>query len=198
MEPYIETYADLAARISAGPPRCGPVRLVAVDGPGGAGKSTFAARVASALGGVQVVHTDDFASWEDPTGWWPRWEEQVLRPLAGGLPGSFRAYDWWRREAGERRDVPVADVVVLEGVSAARRAVADRLTQAVWVSTGERTRLRRGLKRDGEDALELWRSWMAEEDHHFTLDSTAGRADVVVDGDPRLPHDPETAYVRLA
>jgi cytidylate kinase len=34
-------------------------RLVAIDGPGGAGKSVFAARLAKALGGVPVVEIDD-------------------------------------------------------------------------------------------------------------------------------------------
>ena len=39
-------------------------RIVAVDGQGGAGKSTFAERLALGLGSVQIVHTDDFASWD--------------------------------------------------------------------------------------------------------------------------------------
>ncbi len=49
-----------------------PVRrplLVAVDGPGGAGKSTFAERLSLALGGAPVVPTDDFASADAPLGW---------------------------------------------------------------------------------------------------------------------------------
>jgi cytidylate kinase len=37
-------------------------RVVAIDGPGGAGKSTLAAQVAVVLH-AQVVCTDDFATW---------------------------------------------------------------------------------------------------------------------------------------
>jgi len=55
-------------------------RIVAIDGPGGAGKSTLAARVAGALD-AQVVRTDDFASWDEPFEWWPRLIKQVLAPL---------------------------------------------------------------------------------------------------------------------
>jgi hypothetical protein len=40
----------------------GPIRLVAVDGPGGAGKSTFARALSEAAGGAPVIHTDDFAA----------------------------------------------------------------------------------------------------------------------------------------
>jgi hypothetical protein len=36
-----------------------PTRLVAIDAPGGAGKSTFAAQLAEAAGGAPVIHTDD-------------------------------------------------------------------------------------------------------------------------------------------
>jgi hypothetical protein len=53
---------DLAALIRRAPARCGQIGLVAIGGPGGAGKSVFAERLARTLGGVQVVRTDNFAS----------------------------------------------------------------------------------------------------------------------------------------
>ena len=61
----VESFRSLAESILALP---GGVRLVAVDGYGGAGKSTFAARLAAALGGAAVVHTDDFATGEPGRG----------------------------------------------------------------------------------------------------------------------------------
>jgi hypothetical protein len=42
----VETFADLGKTVLRRPPRLGSVRLVAVDGPGGAGKSLFAGRLA--------------------------------------------------------------------------------------------------------------------------------------------------------
>ena len=55
------------------------VRLVAVDGPGGAGKS------ASARTGFHDVQrvapaapTDEFASGDEPLAWWPRLLAQVI------------------------------------------------------------------------------------------------------------------------
>ena len=59
---------ELVAAILAKP---GPLRLVAVDGPGGAGKSTFASELSEAAGGAPVVHTDDSAAADNPTDWWP-------------------------------------------------------------------------------------------------------------------------------
>lgn len=48
-EPVVERYADLARRILGRPPRLGATRLVAVDGPSGAGKTVFANRLAAAV-----------------------------------------------------------------------------------------------------------------------------------------------------
>lgn len=64
-------------------------RIVAIDGRGGAGKSTLAARLSELLGGAPVVHTDDFASWDNPIDWWPELLAQVLEPLARGDAASF-------------------------------------------------------------------------------------------------------------
>jgi uridine kinase len=48
------------------PPKGMTTRLIAIDGPGGAGKSTLAERLAKQLSGAQIVRTDDFASWDNP------------------------------------------------------------------------------------------------------------------------------------
>jgi hypothetical protein len=48
-ERVLETFPDLARRILQRPARLGRTRLVAVDGPSGAGKTVFAGRLAAAL-----------------------------------------------------------------------------------------------------------------------------------------------------
>ncbi|HEU5213167.1 MAG TPA: hypothetical protein VFU10_10390 [Gaiellaceae bacterium] len=68
-------------------------RIVAVDGLGGAGKTTLAERLAADLD-APVVHTDDFASWDDPVDWWPVLLEQVLEPLAVGQAARFTPTSW--------------------------------------------------------------------------------------------------------
>jgi len=100
---------------------------VAIDGPGGAGKSLFADRLAGYLGDAPIVHTDDFASWDEPIDWWHRLEADVLGPMERGQPVRYQAYDWVRRQLGEWRELRASEVVLLEGVSSSRRAVADRL-----------------------------------------------------------------------
>lgn len=85
------------------PPSCGPVRLVAVDGHAGSGKSTFADRLAAALGGAPVLHLDDLATHEELFGWTGRLREQVLLPLARGGNARYAPYDWTERRFGPAR-----------------------------------------------------------------------------------------------
>jgi predicted AAA+ superfamily ATPase len=65
-------------------------RIIAIDGPGGAGKTTLAARLAKELRATAVIHTDDFASWENPIEWWPALIEQALKPLAAGAAARYQ------------------------------------------------------------------------------------------------------------
>ena len=131
----------------------GPVRLVAIDGPGGAGKSTLAAKLSSAAEGAPVVHTDDFASAANPINWWPRMLEQVIAPLSEGRAARYQRYDWPTESLAEWHTVEPAPIVIIEGVSSARREWCQRLTFVIWVETPRDIRLQRAVMRDGEDAL---------------------------------------------
>ncbi|GAA3159667.1 4-amino-4-deoxychorismate synthase [Planomonospora alba] len=175
------SFPGLAATIRELAPSCGPVRIVAVDGPGGSGKTTFAGRLARALG-CQVVHSDDFpVPWDEPPeAWFTHVEDQVLGPLAAGEPGRYRRYDWVRGVFAERVEVPVAPVLLLEGVSTARRTAP--VSYVVWVEAPRELRLARALARDGAALAPQWRTWMRAEDEWFATDGTRARADLLVDG----------------
>jgi uridine kinase len=190
----VESFRSLAESILALP---GGVRLVAVDGYGGAGKSTFAARLGAALGGAAVVHTDDFATGESGVEWWPRLEREVIVPLLAGEAARYRRWDWEAKRLAEWHTVEPMAAVVIEGVSSARRAAADRLAYVIWVEAPAELRLERGLQRDGREALSSWDAWMAEEVAHFAQDGTRARCDLVVDGSPGIDHDPEREFVRI-
>ena len=192
----VETFASLAEIVRARPARLGPVRLVAVDGPAGSGKTTFAERLAGELG-APVVHLDDLLEgWTDLRSMWPRLEKWVLAPLRRGDDAAYRTYDW---HAGEFRTqwtaVPVPDVLILEGVGAARAEMAPDLTLAVFLTADRELRLARGIERDGEALRAEWLRWLAAEDVHFAGDRTVDRADLLVDGAPAVPHDPAREFV---
>ncbi len=196
----LRSFSWLAGLINESQPHCGDVRVVAIDGRGAAGKSTFAARLHTALSATTpstvVLHTDDFASWDTFFGWWPRFEEQVLTPWAHGEPAQYRRYDWEAREFGPQEQCPPPSVLILEGVGSCRSAAADQLSSLIWVQTDQATRRLRAEARDGAELREFWQLWIEAEDKHFSQDPTAGRADITVDGNPEVvPQDPERDFV---
>jgi hypothetical protein len=180
----------LITAVRAAPARLGPVRLVAVDGPSGSGKTTVTDRLLAALAAAgeraALVRTDHFATWDEPFDWWPRLELEVLVPVAAGRPASFLAMDWSGGPPVPRLPVtvPVVDVLLLEGVSAARRAVSGRLSTTVWVEHPDRAvRTARAVARDGDAIREPLRRWQAAEEAWFAADGTRDRADVRWDVD---------------
>ena len=111
------------------------VRLVAIDGPGGSGKSTFASRLSAAAGDAPVIHTDDFASADNPINWWPRLLEQVITPLANGEPAHYQRYDWPSESLAEWHTVAPVPIIIIEGVSSARSEWSNHLSFVIWIET---------------------------------------------------------------
>lgn len=185
----LSTFAELAGRVRAAPPRLGGTRLVCVDGPAGSGKTTFAARLTDALGAdTAVVHMDDvYAGWT-LTGAVARLTAGVLRPLAAGRPGVLHRYDWTAAQfSQDPTTVPPAPVLVVEGCGSASRAVDPWTTLRIWVEAPRSLRLARGLARDGEDLSAHWHRWQQEEAAVFAAEDTRARADLRVDGAAPCP-----------
>jgi len=200
MRESVRSLSSLASEILAAP-RLRAVRLVAVDGRAGAGKSTVARALAAACGGMPVIRVDDFLYWRDIEGWWPRLEREALRPLLAGSPARFRVRDWANDPLGRGlngwAEVATAHVIIVEGVTSSRQAIAADLTMSLWVETPPSERLRRGIAREGEHRRSLWLEWMALEDDFFGRDGAPARADYILCGQPSRAYDRATEVVIL-
>lgn len=168
------------------PPSRMTTRVIAIDGAGGAGKSSLADRLADELGGVPIVRTDDFASWDNPLNWWPRLVEEVLKPLARNEAIRYRRSNWERKQQEKWGEVTPSGFVILEGVSASREAFRPFLTYSIWIETPRYLRLRRGLERDGDEARAQWEEWMAEEDDYVDRERPQDNVDLILPGDRDL------------
>ncbi|AVZ71887.1 hypothetical protein SLUN_06485 [Streptomyces lunaelactis] len=166
-------------------PSCGPVRLVAVDGHAGSGKSTFAARLAAALGdddsdGAPVLHLDDLASHEELFDWTDRMLTQVIGPLSNGRTAHYHPYDWNLRRFGPPRPLEAAPVVLIEGVGAGRRVVRPFLARLLWMERTAEESWQRGRQRDGAELSAFWDDWTMAETRHFLADPSRPFAHALV------------------
>jgi uridine kinase len=171
--------------------------VIGIDGQGGAGKSTFARRLGVAFSSAVVVAGDDFyrdmdsgarAALSPESGVeryfdWQRLRREVLEPVRRGDPTlRFPRYDWALATMGGWVDVPMPDVVVVEGVYTLRPELVDLVDVPVWVEAPEATRLRRQLER-GESSSEWRRRWLAAENHYVATDDPRSRAVLRVPGE---------------
>ncbi|MGN6333978.1 MAG: uridine kinase family protein [Motilibacteraceae bacterium] len=188
---------ELADRVLAEPPRAGTTRVVAVDGPSGSGKTTLAGRLAALLG-APVVHLDDiYPGWDGLADIVPRLVEWVLEPLHRGEPARYRRYDWVEGVYAEWHEVPAAPVLVVEGCASGSLAAAPYLSLLVWVEAPHDLRMERGIARDGETYRPHWERWARQEDELYRTQRTRERADVRLDGAPRIVYDEASEYVPL-
>lgn len=172
---------ELAARVRAASPRCGATRLVCVDGPSGAGKTTFATGLAGALDGAPVVAMDDlYPGWYGLEAAVPLLHEHVIESLVAGRAARSPRWDWARSAYGPERDLGTPPVLVVEGVGAGAASIAEHAVLLVWLEAPAGLRFRRGMARDGGAYAPFWTRWAAQERTHFAAQRTRERADVIM------------------
>ena len=172
-------------RVRAAPVRAGHTRVLAIDGPSGAGKTTLAAAIRTALddaGPVPVVHLDSiYPGWDGLAAGVSRLVEWVLHPLAEGRPVRYRRYDWDRDRYAEWIEVPTVPappILIVEGVGAGALPCAPYLSLLVWLDAPAKLRFERGIARDGEAYRPHWQRWADQEDRYFAEHDPRGRADL--------------------
>jgi uridine kinase len=160
-----------------------PIKIVAIDGHGGAGKSVFAAKLAKTLN-AEILQTDNFASWDNPINWWPNLIKEVFEPIkAGAKILNYRRSKWTANHNPEPvSNQPVTPIMILEGVSSARREFRPYITYAIWVETPRELCLKRGIDRDGEKMRKQWEEWLAEEDAYIARDNPREYVDIEISG----------------
>lgn len=178
-------------------PRPSAPTLVAIDGGGGAGKSTLAAALARLLApGSSVVSIDDFyrpapeaerAALDPQQGYeryfdWQRLRAQVLAPLRAARPARYQRYDWGSERLEDWLVVEPEGTVIVEGVYTLRRELAPLYDLRVWIDAPEPLRMARQRARAADP--EGWQErWAAAEDHYARHYHPRARADLVVRGD---------------
>jgi hypothetical protein len=198
----VMTVADTVQRLrDASSGVSGRPRVIAIDGRGGAGKTTLAERLRAVVPGSAVVHTDDVAWHHAYFDWGGLLADNILRPLHHGDAVDFRPDAWIAHDRPGSITVPAgADVVFLEGTGVIREELAPWLDASVWMQgdLDEQERLLAARDGDSAEQREHIANWLREELPFILREQPWTRATLLVAGPTRTDHDPETELVVAA
>lgn len=186
---YTQHMVNLKEIIKKKSPKVGNTLFIAVDGHGGSGKSIFAKFLAERLN-AEIIHTDDFAGWKNPLNWWPDVIKKVFEPIINGATAlSYQPASWWENHhPAVVENQPVTPIIILEGVSSARKEFDDFISLRIFVDTPDDICLQRGVERDKstgksvEELTQLWKDWIKKENKYFAKDDPKAKADIIFDG----------------
>lgn len=170
--------------------------IAAIDGGGGAGKSTLATAIRDALGDqVGIIRGDDFyrplrdvehrmstaqISYENYFDW-ERLRDDALIALRNGATAKYQRHDWSTDSLAEWIELTPTEIVIVEGVYSMRPELRELIDLAIFVDTPREERLRRMLARTQNSTAWIER-WMAAEDWYFDHLEPSKHADLVIPG----------------
>jgi uridine kinase len=153
--------------------------LVAIDGRGGAGKSTLASELSGRLNAFVVAIDDFYRVMDARVRWrlgpdeaymqnfdWQRLRDQVLVPLRSNQQAKYERYDWVSQRLGPSAQVEPNGVVIVEGVGAYRPELRPFYDYSIYVDTPRELCLARLYDR-GHNNEEWIPRWSAAEDWYI-------------------------------
>lgn len=172
------------------------ILLIAIDGPGGSGKSFFTDNLSKYLSNCQIIHFDDFyyernsnhhnqskigSSFD-----WNRLENEILIPLNEGSIAYYQKYDWIKDKVYGKYEVKAEGIILIEGIYSCRKEIRHYYDLSIWIEVDYNIRLKRGVERDGESMKYKWISkWMPKENEYITSEFHSPReyADIIIFGE---------------
>ena len=168
-----------------------PLR-VAIDGGSASGKTTLANRLGQVLS-CPVVHMDDFflplslrtpKRLAEPGGnvHYERFAAEVLSGLQSGEAFSYGIFDCSAMEVTGSRDIPAADIVIVEGAYSLHPKLAETYDLKILLQVDPALQAERILRRNGAEKQAVFLSkWIPLEQRYFEGCRVRERADLVLD-----------------
>jgi uridine kinase len=189
------TIDDLAKKITKTPHKYRQ-RIIAIDGGGGAGKTTFASYLQQAIPGSVVVKIDDFykppqlrtpllsTKIINPNFDWDRLRTSVLEAVKENRDIRYQLYDFKAGNlSGKFISIPFDATIIVEGVWSLQKAFLDFYDYRIWLEAPSDVRMERGVARDGEEFRKVWEEeWIPIDDSYKEIHKPHLQADCIVDG----------------
>lgn len=178
----------------------GKTKLIAVDGRGGSGKSSFVKELVSLRPTLKVIPVDAFPCTPErhplhPLGtqtWidWERLRDEALLPLAQGRDAEFVRTFWWPSQSQETcKKVSPGGIVIVEGCYSLRRELRPLYDFRIWIECPLEEALAKAIRRDGEDVRVHWENaYSPNETSYIQAHNPMAAANVILlnSGDKRF------------
>jgi uridine kinase len=163
--------------------------FIAIDGKGGAGKSTLSQQLCDELN-VGVIHTDDFTTFDKPA-----YDgsdlviEKVFKPIVDGHRKlSYKRLQVWPGEPSFVEDQIISDIMLIEGCGVSCEKFRPYLSYVVTIKLDDSVRIKRIIERDvvdggrsSEENDRIGKLWEEKGNEYFSKDNPFSRSDAIVD-----------------
>ena len=161
--------------------------LIAIDGLGGAGKTSLAELLRKAVINCDIVQLDDFYSPALQAADLLRLKKQVIIPLFNQQAARYQIYEWQTESLSDWHVLKPEGIFIFEGVYALDQTIRDYYDLKIWIETpadmGFSRGVARDIARDGVDNTVKWKKvWMPLEERYRIEQNPAKFADYIIYG----------------
>lgn len=168
--------------------------VIAIDGCCASGKTTLAEKIAEEIG-AQIIHADDFFLPPEmrsaerlalPGGniHYERFADEVINGINCGKTFEYRIFSCKTGGYNGTESVDPSKPIIVEGAYCLRPEFADAYDFKIFLTVDSETQLKRILKRNGKDSLEIFKSkWIPLENRYFEHFNIADKCDMVIKND---------------
>lgn len=159
--------------------------IIAIDGPAGSGKTTLADTLSLALSPqmtTTVIHMDGlYPGWDDAFG--PVLTETLLWLTQSHKEKKdlhYSTFNWATSEFDPPHTVASSQLLILEGVGSAQRAIEGQLVTSIWLDLDPLIGFQRVIERDGQSITTQMQKWLHQQEQHFAIDKTKERCEFIL------------------
>ena len=163
--------------------------IIGIDGRSGSGKTVLSTVLAESLSehhDVTVLRLEDlYRGWNGLQAGIELFSHEVLPKLAAGETATYQTWDWYSTDGndgalGATVSTEPTEVILCEGVGAGVRANRKLLDVLIWLRVPDEVRYDRAMGRDGDDYIDQWDNWAAQERQMLDTDQIYDAADLVL------------------
>ncbi|MFZ1020026.1 MAG: P-loop NTPase fold protein [Minisyncoccia bacterium] len=187
------TFEELAVKIEKLKPKHTQL-VIGIDGDGGAGKTTFANKLAYLLD-AEIIYLDDlYKSKKDRMNEnqdsninidydWKRIKKEIFTPIRESSKINYHYYDWNLDKITHIVNVPEGKNIIIEGSYSLQPKFFKDYDFSIYIETPKELRLKRAMIRDGEYMRSHWEKvWLPAYKRYKDTHKVHENVDLLIDG----------------